>query len=250
MRRRALLAGVAAATAAVSGCVGGLFGSRVEETREREFGAPDGRPVRVSTENGNIAVETHDGGQVAVEAVVAVPSESRFEDVTVTSSEIEDALAVTPEVVGNASRVSVDLSVRVPEGAAMAVVQSENGDVTVRDTASVEAARSSNGDVTVRDAGPVESVSTENGDIAADVPAPLPGDVLLHSENGDVDAALSPDADAALDAQTTNGDVTVDGLDLRDASTTDTHVTGTLGDGTHEVTAATTNGDVTVEALD
>ncbi|MUV59992.1 DUF4097 family beta strand repeat-containing protein, partial [Halobacterium sp. CBA1126] len=159
------------------------------------------------------------------------------------------ALAVDVDVSGDASGVRVDLDVEVPDGTAMAVVQTENGDVDVSDVAAVEAARSSNGDVTVRNAGPVEAVATENGDVGADVPAPLAGDVLVRSENGDVEAAVSPDVDAVVDAQTTNGTVDVDGLDLQDGSSGDTRVTGTLGDGTHEVTVVSTNGDVEVRAL-
>lgn len=251
MRRRALLAGVAAGTTALAGCIdgGSPFGDQAQESREYEFDLPSDAPVRVMGENGDVAVETGDRTGVAVDARVAAPSESRLDDVTVTTSTVEGALAVDVDVEGDTSGVSVDLDVEVPAGTAMAVVQTENGDVDVAGVAGVEAARSSNGDVTVRNAGPVESVSTENGDIGADVPAPLAGDVLLRTENGDVDASLSPDIDAVVDAQTTNGDVEVEYLDLQNRSEEDTHVTGTLGDGTHDVTIGATNGDVVVRAL-
>lgn len=251
MRRRALLAGIAtSASAALAGCAGALFGGRVQETSEYEFDRPADTPVRVTTENGDISVGTGDRTNVAVDARVSAPSESRLDDVTVEASTVEGALAVDADVAGDASRVSVDLDVEVPDGTAMRVVQSTNGDVDIRDVASVEAARSSNGDVSVRDAGPVQSVATENGDVAADVPAPLVGPVLLRTENGDVDAAVSPAVDAVVDARTQNGDVSVDGLDLADADVSRTRVTGTLGDGTHELTAAATNGDVEMRALD
>lgn len=252
MRRRALLAGFAAGTTtALAGCIdgGNLFGDRVQESREYEFDLPSDAPVRVMGENGDVDVETGDRTDVAVDARVTAPSEDRLDDVTVTTSEVEGALAVDVDVEGDTSGVSVDLDVEVPDGTAMAVVQTENGDVDVSGVAGVEAARSSNGDVTVREAGPVESVSTENGDVGADVPAPLAGDVLLRTENGDVDAALSPAIDAVVNAQTQNGDVEVEDLDLQNGSEGDTHVTGTLGDGTHDVTIGATNGDVVVRAL-
>lgn len=251
MERRALLSGAATSVvAAMAGCVGGLFGERVEETREYSFDLPAETPVRVMSVSGDITVETGARSDVTVDARVAVPSEDRLGDVSVTSSMFEGALAIDVDVQGSSSSVSVDLDVEVPEGAAMAVVQTENGDVDVTGVDGVEAARSSNGDVTVRDAGPVQSVGTENGDIDADVPAPLPGEVLLRTENGDVEAALSPAVDAVLDAQTQNGTVSVTGLDLADADRSETHVAGSLGDGGPEVTVAAVNGDVSVRALD
>jgi hypothetical protein len=197
MERRALLAGTATSVvAAMAGCVGGLFGDRVEETREYSFDLPPETPVRVMGVRGDIAVEAGARSDVGVDARVAVPSQDRLGDVSVSSSMFEGALAVDVDVQGSSSSVRVDLAIEVPEGAAMAVVQTENGDVDVTGVDGVEAARSSNGDVRVRDAGPVQSVGTENGDIEADVPAPLPGEVLLRAENGDVDAALSSAVDA------------------------------------------------------
>jgi DUF4097 and DUF4098 domain-containing protein YvlB len=251
MERRALLAGAAtSAVAALAGCVGGLFGDRVEETRSYDFDLPAKTPVRVMGVNGDVAVEPTARADIGVDARVAVPSEDRFDDVSVRTAMVEDALAIDVDVQGSTSNVSVDLDVEVPEGTAMAVVQTQNGDVEVAGVDGVEAARSSNGDVTVRDAGPVQSVSTENGDIDADVPAPLRGEVLLRTENGDVEAALSPAVDAVLDAQTQNGTVSVTGLELGDANRSGTQVTGTLGEGGPTVTVAAVNGDVTVQALD
>jgi DUF4097 and DUF4098 domain-containing protein YvlB len=251
MRRRALLAGAAtAATATLAGCAGGLFENRVQETRSDEFDLPAATPVRVTTENGDVTVETGDRANVAVDVTVRAPNEDRLDDVSVATSTVEGALAVEVSVAGSTSNVSVDLDAEVPEGTAMRVVQSRNGTVEVRGVAAVEAARSSNGDVSVRDAGPVESVTTENGDVAADVPAPLVGDVLLRTENGSVDAAVSTDVEAMVDARTENGNVSVSGLDLADADVSETGVTGTLGAGDHDLTAAATNGDVTLAALD
>lgn len=251
MERRALLAAAATSvTAGLAGCVGGLFADRVTETREYTFDLPAETPVRVMGKNGDVTVDTGSQTGVAVDAQVAVPSEDRLDDVSVTSSMVEGALAVDVDAQGRARNVSVDLEVVVPEGTAMAVVQTGNGDVDVTGVDGVEAARSSNGNVTVRDAGPVQSVGTENGDVDADVPAPLPGEVLLRTENGDVEAALSPAVDGMLDAQTQNGTVSVSGLGLADADRSDSHVTGTLGDGGPEVTVAAVNGDVTVQVLD
>lgn len=253
MERRALLAGLAAgASTALAGCTdaGGLFGDVVQETREQYFDVPDGAQVRVATTNGDVDVTGRNRNEGSIDATVTVPGEGRFDDVTVAVSEGSDEVAVEVDVDGETSGVSVDLDVRVPEDAAMAAVESENGSVEVRDVAGVGEARSTTGNVTVRDAGPVSSVSTENGDVAADVLAPLPGDVEVRSETGDIDAALSPDVDAALDARSETDYVDVDGLDLRDEGGDNARVTGTLGDGTHDVTIETSNGTVEIRALE
>ncbi|NIB99657.1 DUF4097 family beta strand repeat-containing protein [Halobacterium sp. R2-5] len=253
MERRALLAGLAAGTTtALAGCTdaGSLFGDPVQETRDQYFDVPDGARIRVENENGDVAVTGRDKPEASVDATVTAPGERRLDDVTVSVSEDGDEIAVTADVDGDASRVSVDLDLRVPEAAAVAPVQMENGDVEVRGVSGVAAARSVNGNVTVRDAGPVSSVSSANGDVAVDVPAPLPGDVLVRSENGDVGVALSADVDATLAAQTETNYVEIDGLELQNRSGDDADVTGTLGDGTHDVTVETANGAVEIRALE
>lgn len=252
MQRRALLGGIAVGSVAVlAGCSASLFGDPVEESRTLEFDPGDDAAVSVRSGNGDVSVETHGGDGVVVEAAVSAPTEERLADVTVEGDARDDAFHVEVRVAGDTSRVRADLDVRVPEGAELASVQSENGDVDVREVAAVSTARSQNGDVTVGDTGPVESVGAENGDVEADVPAPLPGDVTVQSENGDVDARLSPDVDAELAATTQNGDVEVRDLELadREESESEPGVRGVLGSGTNLVSVASVNGDVTVERL-
>ncbi|MCG1004257.1 MULTISPECIES: DUF4097 family beta strand repeat-containing protein [Halobacterium] len=253
MRRRALLSGLAAGTtAALAGCTdrGSLFGDPVQETRERYFDLPDGGRLRIENANGDVNVSGRNRPEVSVDAVVTVPSDERLDDVTVAVSGDGDDRALTVDIDGDTSSVSVDIDVRAPEDAAMGSVQTDNGHVEVRGVAGVAAARSMNGSVTVRDAGPVSTVASENGDVAADVPAPLPGDVSVRTENGDVEVALSPEADATLDARTETGYVEIEELPLEDERGDNAHVTGTLGGGTRDVTIGTTNGRVVVEPLE
>lgn len=251
MQRRALLGSVAAGSAAVlAGCAGPLLGGAVQAEREKSFLPDDDAVVSIRNENGDVDVTPHNGQRVVVDAVVSAPSERRLEDVTVGGGSADGEFVVDVRIDGDSSRVSADLDVRVPEETGLASVQSQNGDVEVREVASVAAVRSSNGDVTVRDVGQAGSATTENGDVAADLPAPLPGDVTVRAENGDVTAWLSPDADADLWATTDNGDVTVEGLDLADRQESRTEVRGVLGEETHEVTVSSENGDVTVDPLD
>lgn len=248
MERRALLGGVAAGTTvALAGCVGDLLGSTVEEERSLSFDAPADGEVSVVTRNGDVSVETHDRGDVAVDAVVSAPSEERFDDVSVTGAVRDGDLAIGLAVEGNPGSVGVDLDVQVPVGTGLAGVDTDNGDVTVRDVAGVGEARSENGDVRVRRSGPVGGASTDNGEVVADLPAPFPGDVTVASENGDVTANVSLEASVSVTATTENGEVDVaEELQLADANVTESRVTGRLRDGEHALTVKTVNGDVTL----
>ncbi|MDH5019060.1 DUF4097 family beta strand repeat-containing protein [Halobacterium rubrum] len=251
MHRRALLSGVAAASAAaLTGCSTGLFGDQYEDTREVEFDLPDeDASVSVQSENGDVDVSTHDGDRVSVTARLSGPSEDRVEGVEVAGSPGSGDLSIALE--GSTRRVSADFDVQVPAGTPTGDLETSNGDVDVRDVAGVGSASSENGDVTVRSAGPVSAAETDNGEVAADVPAPLPGDVTVASSNGDVSVSLSPDADAEVVARTDNGNASIEGLDLSDEQRDgdEEEVRGVLGDGTHGVLVESDNGDAAVDAL-
>lgn len=268
MRRRALLsAGLAAGSAALAGCPSVLFGDWETRSDERTFEVTDGTPVRVRTRNGDVALESHDGTAVEVDVTFRARSEDALDRLDLVGEERSGEFVVEPTDVDSDRATGAELSVRLPASLPVAGARTTNGDVTAIDVAGggrfetrngdVEvrglaraAVRSTNGDVTVRDVEEFRGAVTTNGDAAADVPAPLPGDASVRSTNGSVDAAVSPDVDARLLARTTNGDVSVDGLDLADASVGDDRVTGRLGDGTHELELVTTNGDVDVRVLE
>lgn len=255
MQRRALLSSVAVgATAVLSGCLDEFAGDRSRETRELSFDAPRETPVHVETRNGDVTVESSDGSSLDVTAELSAPGEHRFETVSVTGEKVEERFEVAATYAEEANRVRVDLQVEVPEGVAVSSVQTENGDVTVTGVDGPVAFDTRNGDVDVTDVAGVSGARSENGDVDVELPAPLPGDVDVASTNGVVHAAVSPDVDAALDARTENGDATVDGLGFDDASGGEdgepAQVSGTLGDGTHEVSVTTRNGDVELSALE
>ena len=88
MQRRALLGSVAAGSVAVlAGCAGPLLGDVVQEEREWSFlPSDDGWPVSVHNENGDVAVSTHNGQRVVVDALVTAPSEERLGDVRSTAT--------------------------------------------------------------------------------------------------------------------------------------------------------------------
>ncbi|AHG04893.1 hypothetical protein HALDL1_15805 [Halobacterium sp. DL1] len=253
MHRRALLASVTAgATAALAGCTG-LLGDEVVRNDSHAFEASGDSPLDVRNRNGDVAVGSHDGEQVEVDVELRGPSDDAVEGVSVTGEQRSDAFVVAAQGDGTAewwTSVSVDLSIRVPAAMAVERVRTRNGDVEVTDVAGGGAFRTENGQVTVRDVETFASAATTNGDVNVDVPAPLDGDATIETVNGSVDASLSPDLDATVAASTTNGGVALHELQLADADVNETHVSGTLGDGTHGLSVETTNGHVDLRALE
>lgn len=269
MRRRALLTGVAAGTTSVlAGCVGSLFGDRVTRTDHRTYDVAADTPLRVENRNGDVTVESHDGSSVQVDVEFHAPSESALDDISLVGERRGSEFVVeTTYAEGSDGRGGASVTARVPSAVSLAGATTTNGDVGVTDVAGggefasengdvdvrrvdVADVATTNGDATVRDVETFGGAVTTNGDVAVDVPAPLRSDVAVRTENGDVSAALSPDLDAVVDATTTNGSVDARGVDLQDASTGEAHVSGTLGDGTFDVTVTTTNGDVELVALE
>ena len=68
----------------------------------------------------------------------------------------------------------------------------------------------------------------------------------MRTSNGGVDVTLQGIPSVRLDASTSNGTVT-SSLPIVTASTEDTHLAGTLGEGEAELTIHTSNGSVTVQ---
>ena len=63
-------------------------------------------------------------------------------------------------------------------------------------------------------------------------------------------AAVSADLDAEVRAETSTGDVDVQGLELSDATVGEEVASGTLGDGGATLAFETSTGDVTLTALE
>jgi hypothetical protein len=287
-RRRLLGAFGAAATAGLAGCNASLIDVRREHrTVERRFDATGLARLRVVDADDAVTVRPGaDGGAVRVRVRKRSVGETTPEELRLTSRRDGDALTLgteVPSVVGVGGG-SVDLTLYVPESVAVDRVGTADGDVTVRavdgdphvtttdgdvavsDVAGDVRAESVDGDVvvertdgtvtavstdgsvTVREPGRVATVRTTDGDVVADVPA-VAGDASVGSNDGDVTVRLGASLDAAVDARTDDGRVTVaGGLDTVETAT-DTRVGGVAGDGTRRLAIRTHDGDVTVTGV-
>lgn len=266
-RRGLLRAGGAFALAtALSGCL--LSAEPYVEETDRSFDPGDAEALAVVTENGDVTLSAGDGD--AVSGTVRTESrsgEDALEEVTVEATTDDGVFRIEPVLPDRDVNVSVDLDLSVPADLPVARAESTNGDATVtgvtgdpvcrtgngdataEDVDGFVTVRSSNGDVTAAGTTGLAGARTANGEVTADVAA-VRDDVSLRSTNGDVTAAVPSDLVAAVELRTTNGDASVDGVELTTTETSETRISGRTGpDPEHTLTLETTNGDVTLEAL-
>jgi DUF4097 and DUF4098 domain-containing protein YvlB len=254
--RRAMLASTGTALAALSGCVAAGDSQETTEAETRTFDA-EGTTLEVDNVNGPITVEESDTDEIVVDLEKTGTDDER--DVTnVVSTRTDGRLTVETELDSRPfggllgpNTAHVSMAIQCPSDATVEHVETTNGDLRVRNVAGPVEIETTNGDITASGLDSVGDVSSTNGDIDVTVLA-IEDDVAIESVNGEIDAALGPDLNADVRAETTVGEVTVDG-DFGLASDDDTtggSVSGTLGDGGPELSIESTNGGITLSGAD
>jgi hypothetical protein len=246
-----MLASAGTATALLAGCITIGDAESTTEDETRRFDADTVDELAIDNVAGPITVAPADGTELVVE-LERTGTDHELDATTVADS-LEDgrlALETTHEdgPLGflGPNPATVAFSVQCPDGVAVDRVETNSGDLSVRDVAGPVAMSTTNGEIDARGVGAVGDVTTTNGEIAVDVAA-IEDDAVIESTNGVIEAALHTELDASVTAETTNGSVTAD--DALGLTASEDGVSGTLGDGTHDLTIDATNGDVTLTAL-
>jgi putative adhesin len=146
--------------------------------------------------------------------------------------------------------VSVQFTVHVAKGVKVDV-NTVNGSVDVEGaTASVDA-ETVNGRVEIATLGGPVTARTVNGSVRASIEHLISSSEPLELEttNGSVELAASPDLDADIDAETTNGGIQSDFPVTINSGLIGKHVHGTIGKGGRKVELHTTNGSVRLKKL-
>lgn len=268
-RRTVLGAGATLTAVLLGGCSSVLGETRSEESSSTHQ-VPSGARLAVENDNGSVTVRRGDGDALDLSVTKRTRAgRDHLDRVTVETRTEGDQFLVERVPVDGAddSRVTVDLTVGVPAGVPVARVTTANGAVSLTETEGETEVRTDNGAITVEDAPDVRSLVTSNGTIEAtgtrgirelrtsngaidaDVLG-LSGDATVETSNGRVRLALAPTLDARIDAATSNGAVTAEGLDLANLETGSTRLTGQLGDGTEQLRVRTSNGAIELTALE
>jgi len=125
-----------------------------------------------------------------------------------------------------------------------------NGDIRVSDVKGSVEVSTTNGEVHVANAAGWTSAHTTNGSVVAELRRlPPQGKVELGTMNGNVEAYFDSDLRATLEAQTTNGRVSIGFPIEHDGVMTSRTIRGTIQGGGAKITIGTTNGNVEVRRL-
>jgi len=213
-RRQLLGGGSLGALSTIAGCLS--TGRGATETVTETYQTTDLSSLSLTTVNGSITVDGHEGDAIEVTATKAAPTEDILESVTLASSRSDGHLTLEADSETSAflfgPEPKIDLEVTVPAGIRLARAETTNGDI---------------------------DVSLTDGD----------GDLTAESTNGEITVRAPDSLDATVSVSTTNGDISIDGFENSNASG-DGSLEMTLGDGTRRIRLETTNGDVALRSTD
>jgi hypothetical protein len=225
----------------------------------RTYTLPKGGTLEVVGVNGSIELFASKTGSVEVTATrrlrAGTPEEAAAALKNITM--VEEVSADRVRVVAPESRrdgegpfqgrsLVVEYRVGIPEGLDVSL-KTQNGRIRVDGVNATLAINSTNGGVNVRNHSGTLKADTVNGGMELDL-ASLSGDTRVETVNGGIRVNLPMGADAALDAQTVNGGVSVDdAFKLTSTTNERTRVIGQLNDGGPLLWVRTVNGGVRIE---
>lgn len=146
---------------------------------------------------------------------------------------------------------SVDMMVKVPYKTAL-TLETESGMIEVASITAPIAVKVENGSVKIKGAANDVKVEGGTGDINVDMAGFREETrVALQNNNGDINLTVPPSVSAAIEAKTTVGTITVEGLQLaeqtEEKSTTGSMLQGILGQGTGTINLRTEHGAIVLK---
>lgn len=227
---------------------------------------PQESTIYVSTFNGEIDIKWYNEDEMSLEITkTSWRSEAELEKAEVaviTNSETR----ITACKLDDDADVGVSLSLLLPMGTAIRVLETSNGDVTVTDGVGSAEVNTSNGDVTFSNFDGTINIKTSNGDISvrggtltgadtsngsidAEIHVVPPEGIVLDTSNGDIIISVLQELNAELDMDTSNGSVSIDAEDLTNVRISDSEGRATLGEGGSTIRLDTSNGDIKVSTI-
>lgn len=255
-RRGSLLLVLAALLVVLPGCGDtlGIDEGFVSEPFDIERDAAGRSAFRVSGVNGDITVTGVPGGSTfrvtglrRVRSCTRGLAEGWLEELEVQVMETADDITVRtvqPNSTGPCT-LEVRYEVTVPDRL-LGRVEAVNGAITVTGLGSELSIESVNGDVAVDDHVGGAEVRLTNGNVRGDVVLTGEETVDLATVNGDVDLTVPRETSAEVSASVGSGSISVVDLELSDLTSTQTAVSGTLGDGAGTIVLRTTSGTITL----
>jgi len=223
---------------------------------KRAYHVTPGGLVDVQNVSGLLIAEPAGGADVEVVAKreVRASSDAAAREVLQTAEMIEqvspDRVSIesrTKQENGLRSRLTVQITVRVPAGVRLSL-KTRDGGVRLDGITTEVTANTVNGPIIGHDiSGPV-TADTVNGPVRIDI-SKVTGDSRFTTVNGPVELGLAPDLNASLEASVVNGAVVIDNdLTMAKKESTAQRVIGQINGGGPRIVAQTTNGAVRVRS--
>jgi len=259
LRALATLPLVAALASLTAACDIALSGAREEatETVTRSFPLSPGGTLDISTTNGRIEVVAGSSPTVEVKAVKVAKAATK-EGAAELLKNLQIKEEVTPDLVklraergkggltGWGTSTEVRYFVQVPANTKV-LLNTTNGEIEVVNVTASAQMETVNGQINARGLGGDVKASTTNGGVDISFAA-LTGDVNVETTNGGVTVRLPADAKALLLGRTTNGGLSVDGLQVEEVERSRRRLEARLNGGGRRIEAETTNGGITFSA--
>ncbi len=253
----------------LAGLITLAWGADFREEFSKTLPLKAGDTFALENVNGKVNVVSWKESSVEIKAVkVARDDEKDLKDVEIRVE--ESAGKVTVRAIWPKFRthfnVHVDFDVKVPEGVKLQKVETTNGDVTATGTFADAKLETTNGSITAEGVtGPLEasttnggihvsgqegklSVGTTNGSIHLEKLTFKEG-IKAETVNGSITLAIANagEINANLNAETTNGHVSVDfPVTLQNLRQSKRRIEATIGQGGPEIILETTNGSITI----
>ncbi|MCD4846637.1 MAG: DUF4097 domain-containing protein [Candidatus Aegiribacteria sp.] len=230
------------------------------------YAVPQESTVYVATFNGDIDIEWYNEDEISVEITKhSWRSEEELEKAEVAII-ADSETRITAYKLDDDADVGVSLSLLIPQGTAMRVLETSNGDITVNGGIGNAEVNTSNGDVTFSDFEGTIDIETSNGDIivrggsligaetsngrieAGIYSIPSEG-IILDTSNGDIIVSVLQELNAEFDIDTSNGTISIDAENLTDVRISDSEGRATLGEGGPIIRLDTSNGNIKVSTI-
>ena len=241
-------------------------GTEYTEEFFQSYQVRSGTVVSIDNPNGNVEIIGWDGDEVEISAVkVSYNGTDALEEVDI-YIDITDILKIRTEHPEGEMRTTVSYSIKVPHDVMIGLIECANGNITIEDVGGnpslftsngtinvnsvngVVKAYSSNGDIEVTGIRGLANLRTSNGNITAELPL-LHENVDIRTSNGSINLLLAPELDAVIEAQTSNGEISVANLNLDELEKEQTYLSGILNDGDYNIHIETSNGSIGLAQL-
>jgi hypothetical protein len=129
------------------------------------------------------------------------------------------------------------------------VASSTNGQIIMKNVDGYVTATTSNGRIKITGTSGIKTVKTSNSQIEVEI-YDLEDTTDIITSNSRITALLLPTLNMTLDAQTSNSQITIQGINLNVSTMENTHVVGKLGTGEKHLTLRTSNSGITISSLE